>query len=242
MAKKTQDEAVSILKKIERDENGLIKGVNYIFNEDGTINWRKMVKAEYLVPNRMKTSETDISKLEDKDLLILLQGLKELAFLRGYDAVTYTLHPSFDYCAAVCKIVWRPNYETENRPIMFESIGDASERNTDNFARSFLAAIAENRAFVRCVRNFLKINITGQDEVNIESKTNNNAGTAVGSANPVDILQSIMDEKNISFDRIKVKLVKEEYPNAESFNQLSDVPGPKILELIERVKAFIPKS
>ena len=61
-------------KKIKRDANGLISGstVNYAFNEDGLIDWRKMIKTEYLVPNRDRTTETDVTKLKDTELIILL--------------------------------------------------------------------------------------------------------------------------------------------------------------------------
>lgn len=38
--------------KYKRDENGLLQNVNYSFNEDGSINWRAMVKDEYLFPNK----------------------------------------------------------------------------------------------------------------------------------------------------------------------------------------------
>ena len=53
---------------ITRNKYGLLENanINYVYNEDGTINLRKMVKTEYLVPNRQKTQETDVSKLEDK--------------------------------------------------------------------------------------------------------------------------------------------------------------------------------
>ena len=41
---------------ITRNKYGLIEdaNINYIYNDDGTINWRKMVKTEYLDNNRQK--------------------------------------------------------------------------------------------------------------------------------------------------------------------------------------------
>ena len=62
------------LKEIKRDKNGLISGdsVNYVFNEDGFIDWRKMIKTEHLVPNLQKTSERDVTKLKDTELIILI--------------------------------------------------------------------------------------------------------------------------------------------------------------------------
>ena len=153
---------------ITRNTHGLLENanINYVYNDDGTINWRKMVKTEYLVPNRQKTQETDVSKLEDKDLLVLLGGIKELAQIRGYTTVEYkVVAASENYFATSCRITWIPNYETDGREIIFEALADATSSNTKSFARFFLAAIAENRAFVRCVRNFLKINIVSQEEL-----------------------------------------------------------------------------
>ena len=78
-------QAAKKVKSIERDDHGLITQpkVDYIFTDDGFVDWRKMVKEEFLVPNRQKTQETDVSKLEDHQLIILLGGIKELAQIRG---------------------------------------------------------------------------------------------------------------------------------------------------------------
>ena len=45
-----------------------------------------------------------------------------------------------------------------------------------------------------------------------------------------------MKDKNIGFERLKSKLIKEEYKNAESLNGLKDIPKNKVFELIERIK------
>lgn len=221
-----------------RNKYGLIedKTLNYVFNQDGTINWRKMVKTEYLVPNRQKTQETDVSKLEDKDLLILLGGIKELAQIRGYAKVEYNVVSATEsYFATSCRITWLPNYETGGKEIVFESLADATLNNTKSFARFFLAAIAENRAFVRCVRNFLKINIVSQEELGDaklldESSSNNNP------TSPYALLEKVMKDKNITFDQLKKKLTKENFENSEKINIIQDVPKGKIFELIERIK------
>lgn len=222
---------------ITRNRYGLLenKNINYIYNEDGSINWRKMVKTEYLVPNRQKTQETDVSKLEDKDLLILLGGIKELAQIRGYSKVEYkVVSANENYFATSCRITWLPNYETGDKEIIFESLADASSGNTKSFARYFLAAIAENRAFVRCVRNFLKINIVGQEELGdaklIEESIQDNP------TSPVTLLEKVMKEKGISFDNLKKKLSKEKFENADSFESINDIPKVKIFELIDRIK------
>ena len=224
-----------------RNNYGLLENdnINYVFNDDGSINWRAMVKTQYLVPNRQRTQETDVSKLEDKDLLILLGGIKELAQIRGFTSVEYNVVTATDnYFATSCKITWVPNYETENRPVVFEALADASLVNTKDFARYFLAAIAENRAFVRCVRNFLKINIVSQEELG-DAKLGLVAKEDAEKENPMNptiLLEKIMQEKGITFEVLKKKLIKEKFDGAESLNSIKDVPKSKVFELIERLK------
>ena len=71
-----------------RNRYGLLENKEYIFNEDGSIDWRSMIKPEFLYPNkgwfdiRNKTVPTSVDGLEDKQLLIMLGGIKELAKLR----------------------------------------------------------------------------------------------------------------------------------------------------------------
>jgi hypothetical protein len=229
-------------KQIRRDEDGLIEGLDYVFNEEGQIDWRKMVKQEFLVANRDRTSESDVTKLEDNQLLILLGGIKELAQIRGYTNVQYSVQtPSSDYVVATCSINWVPNYETEGREITFSAIGDASPDNTKSFARFFLGPIAENRAFVRCVRNFLKINIVGQDEMG-ESKLASTTSKKENLTDPVSILETLMSKKGVSFEKIKEKLVKEEVKGAADFNYLNQIPRLKVFELIERLKKAKAKA
>jgi hypothetical protein len=226
-------------KLITRNKYGLIEdsNINYIYHDDGTINWRKMVKTEYLVNNRQKTQETDVSKLEDKDLLILLGGIKELAQIRGYSKVEYNVVSANDvYFATSCRITWLPNYETDGREIVFESLADATINNTKSFAKFFLAAIAENRAFVRCVRNFLKINIVSQEELGEAKLFDFTQQPNENPTSPQVVLEKVMKDKDVTFEQLKKKLIKEKFDNAENLNSTNDIPKSKIFELIERIK------
>ena len=230
---------------IKRDENGLITEpkVEYVFSEDGFIDWRKMVKPEYLVANRQKSQGLDITELDDKDLLILLGGIKELAQIRGYSSVEYDVKtPSPDYVAAVCKIKWIPNFETEGREVVFSAMADASPANTHSFASDYLAAIAENRSFVRCVRNFLRINIVGQDEVGGNKPQQKSSNDNAAHFDPKDHLSSLMKQKGISFEKLKEKLIKENYDSAEDLTSVRDIPNIKIFELIDRIQSAKAKG
>ena len=226
-------------KLVTRNKYGLIEDqtLNYIFNDDGTINWRKMVKVEHLVPNRQKTQETDVSKLQDKDLLILLGGIKELAQIRGYTSVEYkVVAASENYFATSCRITWLPNYETGGKEVVFESLADATLNNTKSFARFFLAAIAENRAFVRCVRNFLKINIVSQEELGDAKLLDDSSSVNENPTSPQSLLEKVMKEKNVNFEALKKRLIKDNFDNAENLNSISDIPKVKLFELIDRIK------
>ena len=208
-------------KTFKRNEYGLLEDppIPYVYNEDGSVNWRKMIRSEFLVANKQRTQETDITKLEDKDLLILIGGIKELAQIRGFTCVSYDVPEAGpSYVIASCYINWIANYETNDQQVSFQSLADASPDNTQSFARNYLAAIAENRAFVRCVRNFLKINIVGQDPVS-----------------PTAVLSNLMKEKGVTLDQIKKRLIKDGFA-ADAITSINEIPKPKIFELIERIK------
>lgn len=227
---------LKVIENFRRDENGLLlkPTSDYKFNEDGSINWRGMIRTEFLVPNKERTKETDVSKLEDKDLIILLGGIKELAQIRGFTNVNYSITtPSPDYVVSVCSIRFIGNYETNGEPIEFSAIGDASPSNTKSFAKNYLGPIAENRSFCRCVRNFLKINIVAQEELG-KSKDEEESDNK-GAFDPSSLLEKIMKDKKIPFSQIKAKLVKENYPEAESISSVKDIPKLKIFELVQRL-------
>ena len=156
----------------KRDENGLLQNVDYVFNDDGSVDWRSMIKDEHLFPNkgwfesRKKSVPRSIDGLKDYQLLIKLSGIKELAKLRGFSDVSYqVVKCDPDHVAVSCSISFISNFETSNEPIHFEDMANATLNNTSSFATKFLETIACNRAFVRCVRNFLNIHIVGDDEI-----------------------------------------------------------------------------
>lgn len=157
--------------KLKRDDFGLLKNVEYFFDETGFVSWRKMIDSKFLYPNkdyfaaRNLPVPDSIDGLEDSQLLIQLGGIKELARLRGFLGVNYDLiHVAEGNVSAQCKINWLPNYENPEGCV-FSSTANATYDNTSGFGGKFLETIAENRSFVRAVRNFLNIHIVGADEI-----------------------------------------------------------------------------
>ena len=161
-----------------RDESGLISNVDYQFNDDGSVDWRSMIKEEYLFPNkswfdlRKKDCPRTIEGLKDHQLLIKLGGIKDLARLRGFSSLSYDLVKCDpDHVAVICKMTFIPNFETNGQSVTFEDVANATTENTSSFAKKFLETIACNRAFVRCVRNFLNVHIVGDDEIDKSDNT-----------------------------------------------------------------------
>jgi hypothetical protein len=235
--------------KCRRDELGLLSGVNYIFNEDGTVNWRSMVKQEFLYPNkdwffsRKKDVPKSIEGLTDKQLLILLGGVKDVARLRGYSSVTYQISGDKDHVVASCRINWIGNYESNMQEIFFEDYANATLENTDKFCQKFLETIACNRSFVRCVRNFLNINVVGDDEIDksekslsIDSSENEKDLTVL---TPQGTLEKIAKEKAINSFENFVSWLREQWKSgaykneeAKNWSQYSDINPKECRKLI----------
>lgn len=222
-----------------RNTYGLIEdpSIVYVYNEDGTINWRKMLKPEHLASNRDSTTETDVSKVDDKNLLILLSGIRYLSRLRGFYSVKYRpIAAAVDYVATICEIRWISNYETEGREVVYHAQADAHHLNTEGIASQYLAATAENRAFVRCVREFLGINIISQEET---SKAPTELANATGSVTDTHkILEDLLAKKGLDFDFVKEKLVKKKVEGADGFQTICDIPTTQVFELIDKLKKY----
>jgi hypothetical protein len=245
----------------KRNELGLLEGVKYEYNEDGSINWRAMVASEHLYPNkgwfemRNQPMPRSVEGLEDNQLLIKLSGIKELAKLRGFDGVRYeVIKCELDHVAVKCRIHWTPNFEAGsyyslkagqedyfNSRVSFEDIANATTNNTSSFAQKFLETIAANRAFVRCVRNFLNVHIVGADEID----SSNGTLPAVAQANNKDKfspLNVLMDKTGLSgeefstFKDILRGLWKgNQYKNesAADWEGWEDIPKKEIMKLLK---------
>lgn len=235
----------------ERDEKGLLKSVEYKYKEDGSINWRAMLKPEHLVIQRDKRKEVeekygkidclDITTIEDKYVLLLLSGLKELLRLRGYKYLQQKVdYVSESKAVVTCSIQFVGNFETNNQDVVFSDVASASINNTSGFGQLFLESIAANRAFVRAVRNFLNINIVGKDEI-----ADNGVSSEIEQSNDqtdishTGILQKKMDEKKISFEVLKQgalgKYKEEMKSNPEEWNVLADIPKIDCFTLLAKL-------
>ena len=113
--------------------------------------------------------------------------------------------------------------------------------NTSSFAQKFLETIAANRAFVRCVRNFLNVHIVGADEIDT---SNGKSPTLIQASNkdkfsPINLLMDktgLSEQEFATFKDILRSLWKSgQYKNEQvgDWEQWSDIPKKDIMKLLE---------
>ena len=241
-------------KYYERDEHGLLKNIQYEFNEDGSVNWRAMIKEEHLFPNKSwfemykKPVPKSIDNLKDNQLLIKLSGIKELARLRGFDSVSYEIVKcEYDHVAVKCSVAFIANYETKET-VFYEDMANATFNNTSSFATKFLETIACNRAFVRAVRNFLNVHIVGDDEIDKSDGSKQQNITQTSSTNalsPNSVLESSA-KTNLSCDsfsdfkeHLRRFWSENLYRNdeAKKWESYSDIPAKEARLLLKIIKS-----
>lgn len=237
-----------------RDERGLLKGINYVFREDGKVDWRKMLKPEHLALNKdvfkkkgvdvSTLSEEEINELKttatDRELIILLNGINYLAELRGFEKVEHRLHPHPNGISCECHITWIPNFESEMRTVTYSKCAGATLQNTQDLAARFLDTIADNRAFVRAVRFFLGlVNLVAFDELGENNQVIPDDGFKIPT--PQTTLDSWLKKAGISFDKFKEGANKRGF-DTTNWNCIDDVPAGQCFSLIAEVKQKIEEK
>lgn len=238
--------------KFNRNEFGLLDEVDYIFDTDGSVNWRSMIKDEHLFPNkswfdlRKKDVPRSIEGLKDHQLLIKLSGIKELAKLRGFSNVNYeVVKCEQDHVAVICNVTFLPNYETGGKPVVYQDMANATLNNTSSFATKFLETIACNRAFVRAVRNFLNVHIVGDDEIDKSDKNSPQQSSANPSLTPHSMIQNMAKDKlNCgNFEEFKVILRdwwsngKYKNENVKNWMDFEDIPATEARILMRAINS-----
>lgn len=227
-----------------RNVDGLVQGVDYKFNADGTVNWRAMVKKEYLVPNKDRfpnlsqeeINALDVSQLEDNQLLILLSGIKELAKLRGFTkSVPHATSSSPEHASCEWFITWIPCKDSGGLEVTTGDWANATTRNCNDFGVLFLEPIAANRAFVRCVRNYLGIYIVGADEVSqVKGGYKKPAADEVPPADIHEILENLAKSKGYTLTNL-IEKVSEKFDTSK-WSNWSDIPKKDAVALVGALK------
>lgn len=246
---------------------------------DGSVNWRAMVPPAYLyvkkeheekaakllnkpISELANLTTDDLTKIPDRFLVIRKAGILELARLRGYDSsLADVKHVQRDYVVIQNRITWLPfegqDYKTTS------GVGEACPENTSKMGCLYLAAMAENRAFARCVRQFLEIDIVSSDELGAggvepeqnPSSLNTPQSQASNELSPSGTLSRAAVECGFSFEQVKkAAIVRWEEDSAKvgtdpnyrrriegepgTWNDFKDIPPRDCLTLIALIKAY----
>ncbi len=257
--------------KYQRGPDGLLINYPYKYNEDSSVNYKALINPKYIVLNKDRRAQietkysrnfdelqvaiqegtVDPDDIEDGHKLILLAGIKELAKLRGYTEVSYNVHSvSHEYVMTQCIIDWIPNYETNDKHVVFSSLADAHLGNCKSFAINHLSTISENRSFVRAVRNFLNIHVVGFDELGAANPIEENQSAAESTFNATDprfLLEKSFNELNSEFkvawvNFAKYLVEKKNIEGAAEWKTVKDVPKEQAYDIIGIVKDQIDKK
>lgn len=163
--------------RFRRNPNtGLELDREYRYTEEGLIDWRAMVPPQYLyvaseheakvVAQQGKPiGEIDILAVPDEWLRIRVAGLNYLAHLRGVRSCTYPTFQATDtFASAVCQMTFIGNVETGMCDETWSGAGSARRTSMDLKMLPYMETFAENRAFGRCVKRALQINILSDIE------------------------------------------------------------------------------
>ncbi len=204
----------------ERLSNGLIKDFPYVYGEDGKINWKAHLSAKWLRVKKESVKDVeskfgpinkiDLSKLDDWFLYVKLGGYNDIARLRGFDSLLHKVDFVNDQKAVItCTMHFIPNVEDTNG-LTCAGVASGSVVNIHPDFVPYMETIAENRAFSRCVRRALNINIVSEEELGKTTVTNYNKSpkeeapnTEFNSLKPFSLLEKKCASLKINFNSIK---------------------------------------
>lgn len=248
----------------KRNEFGLREDVKYVFREDNSVDWVKMLLPQHFVINKAYENqiveklgkplvEVEAQEVEDHQKLTLLAGSRYLLDLRGFSKLKYS-QPVYGTNGSVsveCEITFIPNYETDMRELVFSGIGEATMNNAGPIGKNkmgewayYLAATAENRAFVRCLRNALRISVLSKEEAQFETVAQQSQSQSQNSSlDFYSILQNIMNTKKpnkISFDILQKTIINNYQDKVKSdpskWTSVKDIPPNDVFTIIGLLK------
>lgn len=230
-----------------RDSYGLLPNVEYKFLENGLIDFFKLVPQKYLTPNKDKFpkdfnfTSIKVEELEQSKLLILLGGLKYVAKIRGVKSVKQQLVQSNDsFASAICTVTFIPNYESGMQEISISGEGDAHPKNTYNFARNYLTAIACNRAYARSIKMALGIECLAYDELGGATIESEGEAQSSNSISPIEVLKTLLKNYSIA-DESFIKLAIKHKWIQSGFNDVNKFPVEYVHSALEAVKIAVSK-
>jgi hypothetical protein len=244
MKKEEDNKIIAPENKIfKRNDRGLFDNINYVYTDEGYVDWRAMVNPKFLVPNEDSFTKkglpipSSIDKLADDQLIIKLAGVREVARLRGIEKVERPIsYATHNGAVASCKITFLPNFETDGASLIYEEVASATVDNCNDMGAKYAETIACNRSFVRAVKSALNIFVLSDEEFNRHSFENSNSKSIGG---PVDTLKdrlkevwSINEFKDFLSLLSKSETYSKRMDEVNNWKSFDDIPIPEIRILI----------
>ncbi len=235
--------------------NGLLEGFNYIRSEDGRINWKAHLNVKWLRVKDDKKAEVekkygksvrelDLSTVEDYYLYVTLGGYNEVARLRGFDSLIHSVdYVDSQKAVVTCTIRFIPNVE-EPGGLTCAGVASGSIYNISPDFASFMETIAENRAFVRCVRRALNINIVGAEELGKgvalpASQAPESVPEETASLKPYAVLEKTCRELGVTFETLKGRSIASKAllkGDATQWTDWRDIDKGDVWTLLDKIK------
>lgn len=216
-----------------------------IYNQDGIIDWKSMIPSEYIVLNRLEyakegvnvdlLSEEDYEKeksnASDSKKLVRLGGFEYLARLRGVKEQRFKLdYKDAETAVVSCEISFLPNAENPFGLVTC-ALASASKDNVVGEYSKYLEVIASNRAYTRCVKKALSIQILGQEEIpDILPEIKPKPGS------PIDLIKKKCLDKKIDFAEVCAMLQGSGVEMQDSWVNFESLPVPVILTALKLIK------
>lgn len=261
---------MSVVIPYSRDADGLISSIHHVRHPDQSINWQAMLKPEHLYvrPEAVETLlvqfnvkskwDLDVTKCKPNQLLVTLAGINYLAYLRGLKSVVPTpFQVTESEVVSTCQVAFIPNFENPEG-LTVGAQASASLYSVSGSFQLYLATIAQNRAFVRAVRQALRIEILGNDELDnkankafeaaLESgqnpllapaKTAVQESTTSSAITGVGLLADKCKARKISFDSLRVsalKIITDLNSDPNLWTDFRDIPPLDSYTLLRKIE------
>jgi hypothetical protein len=235
-----------------RNSFGLLEDVNYVFKEDGSIDWLRMcppnnIYIKPLKPNQIAELEAkydkpinDIKPIEDnveeKYLAISLAGLRQLARIKGYSSVDFDVKEANpNYACVKCTVNWLPNYESQGLSLTRSDVASVIPETTNWMTKSYIAELAANRAEARVLRTSMGIVCVSREELSPNQKEEAQMEEAE-SGSPIApkniALKKIKELGFSSFADVLKAFNKINIVKYNDYDKLDKVPGEMIMGLM----------
>lgn len=228
--KETTTEKKSTKKTVAKKSSEPTKK-DYPRKDDGSIDWFAVIPEKFIVAQDKSKSNVPVSELKDNEKMVLLGGWKYLLKERGYISKRDIIHTTTrDYVAITCEIIWQAHEDSGNKEQTYQASADSHFDNTDGFMQNFLTTNAQNRAFARCVREYLNIHVVGKDETNkatidelLSMNQEDKTGTLSGlTQTPHQALQNKLNKIGKGLNDAKKWLIFQDVLSKEEAEQIKD--------------------